>query len=62
MNKRHRKLKLNRDTIRHLTDVSLQPAKGGYDAPETLESGCYCPSHTDCSACPKCPFRPPPDA
>jgi hypothetical protein len=23
---------------------------------DTLESACYCPSVTDCSACPTCPF------
>ena len=59
--KLNRKLKLSRETVRQLTDHGLRQVQGGLSrracpSDDSLCSECYCPSNTDCSACPTCPF------
>lgn len=71
MKRQSRKLTLNRETLRHLSETALPQAGGAGDWSflftcrgvctretifDTLESECYCPSNTDCSGCPTCPF------
>ena len=60
MNKSAKKLHLNRETLRQLTEIRLQQVVGRapshiweFDCISNVSycSGCYCPSNTDCHTC-----------